>query len=90
MTFSKTLNIRKRTLECAWQYFGTQSSFCIKVKLKIQWLNEKNWIKSMCIQYIMYIFSMATGLHVCGAWHITKPNKKEKKIQCPPIKSSPF
>jgi hypothetical protein len=44
----------------------------------------------MCIKYMTYIFSMAIGPHVCGSWHITKPNKNEKIIQCPPIKSSPF
>jgi hypothetical protein len=33
---------------------------------------------------------MAIGFHVCGSKHITKPNKNEKKIQCPPIKSPPF
>jgi hypothetical protein len=33
----------------------------------IQWLNEEIWIKSMCIKYITYIFSMAIGPHVCGS-----------------------
>jgi hypothetical protein len=33
---------------------------------------------------------MAIGPHVYGSWHITKPKKNEKIIQCPPIKSFPF
>jgi hypothetical protein len=33
----------------------------------IQWLDEKDWIKSMCIKYITYIFSMATWPYVCGS-----------------------
>jgi hypothetical protein len=33
----------------------------------IQWLYEKIWIKSMCIKYITYIFSIAIRLHVCGS-----------------------
>jgi hypothetical protein len=32
----------------------------------IQWLDEDIWIKSMCIMYGTYIFSMAIGL-VCGS-----------------------
>ncbi len=56
----------------------------------IKWLNKEDWIKSMCIKYIMYIFLMAIDLHVYGSWHITKPKKNEKMIQCPPMKSSLF
>ncbi len=33
----------------------------------IQQLDEENWIKSMCLKYITYIFSMAIGPHVCGS-----------------------
>jgi hypothetical protein len=33
----------------------------------IQWLDEKEWIKLMCIKYMMYSFSIAIGLHVCGS-----------------------
>ncbi len=33
----------------------------------IQWLDEEDWIKSMCIKYIMYIFSMTIRLHVCDS-----------------------
>ncbi len=43
----------------------------------------------MCIKYIMYIFSMTIGPHVCDSSHITKPKKNEKIMQCPFIKS-PF
>jgi hypothetical protein len=43
----------------------------------VQW---KGLDKSMCIQYIMYIFSMAMALHVCGSWHITKLKKNETII----------
>jgi hypothetical protein len=32
----------------------------------IEWLDEKDWIKSMCIKYVTYIFSMAIRPHVCG------------------------
>jgi hypothetical protein len=56
----------------------------------IQWLDEENWIKSMCIKYMMYIFSTTIGPHVYGSRHITKLKKNEKIIQCPPIKSYPF
>ncbi len=45
----------------------------------IQWLDEENWVKSMCIKYITYIFSMAINPYVCGSWHIIKPKKNEKK-----------
>jgi hypothetical protein len=55
-----------------------------------QWSDEKDWIKSLCIKYVTYIFSMAIRPHVCGSSHITKPKKNEKLIQCPPIKSPPF
>ncbi len=44
----------------------------------------------MCIKYVTYIFSTAIGRHICGLWHITKPKKNEKIIQCPPIKYFPF
>jgi hypothetical protein len=30
----------------------------------IQWLDEKDWIKSMYTKYITYNFSIAIGLHV--------------------------
>jgi len=33
----------------------------------IQWLDEEDWIKSMYIDYIIYSFSMAIGLHLCGS-----------------------
>jgi hypothetical protein len=56
-----------------------KSKVCFESKLSlIQWLDEENWIKSMCIKYIMYIFSTTIGLHICGSRHITKPKKNEK------------
>jgi hypothetical protein len=33
----------------------------------IKWLDEEDWIKSMCIKYITYIFLMAIGPHVYGS-----------------------
>jgi hypothetical protein len=33
----------------------------------IKWSNKEDWIKSMCIKYIMYIFLMAIDLHVYGS-----------------------
>jgi hypothetical protein len=33
----------------------------------IQRLDEKNWIKLMYIQYIIYNFPTAIGPHVCGS-----------------------
>jgi hypothetical protein len=33
----------------------------------IQWLDENDWMESMYIKYIIYLFSMAIGLHVCGS-----------------------
>ncbi len=44
----------------------------------IQWLDEENWKKSICIKYIMYIFWTTIGPHAFGSWHITKPKKNEK------------
>jgi hypothetical protein len=32
--------------------------------ISIQWLDEEDWIKSMYIEYIIYNFSAAIGLHV--------------------------
>jgi hypothetical protein len=32
-----------------------------------QWLDEEDWIKSMYIEYIIYIFCMAIGPHVCDS-----------------------
>jgi hypothetical protein len=32
-----------------------------------QWLNEKDWIKLMYIQYIIYSFSTTIRLHVCDS-----------------------
>jgi hypothetical protein len=44
----------------------------------------------MCIKYITYIFSITIRPHVCESWHIIKPKKNEKIIQCPLVKSPPF
>jgi len=33
---------------------------------------------------------MATRLHVCGSWNITKQKKIEKIMQCPFVKSPPL
>ncbi len=56
----------------------------------IHWLNEEDWIKSMCIKNITYIFLMAIGRMF--VIHDTLPNQinnnnNNKYIQCPPIKS---
>jgi hypothetical protein len=50
-------------------------------------LRWKDWIKSMYIKYVIYIVSIAIGLHVCGSWGIIKQKKNEKIMQCPTIKS---
>jgi hypothetical protein len=44
----------------------------------IQRLDEKDWIKLICIEYIFYNFSMAIGLHVCGSQNNTEQKKTEK------------
>jgi hypothetical protein len=66
MAFFENPKHKKIALECAWQDFGTQSSFWIKVKLDpmVRW---RDLDKSMCIKDIMYIFSTAIRLHVCGS-----------------------
>jgi hypothetical protein len=43
-----------------------KAHFKSKLSLR-QWLNEKDWIKSMCIKYITYIFSMTIGPYVCDS-----------------------
>jgi hypothetical protein len=40
--------------------------FELKLSL-IEWLDEEIWIKSMWINYITYIFSMAIRPHVYGS-----------------------
>jgi len=55
---------KKKNLECAWQDFGTQNSFWIKLDAMVRW---KGLDKSICIKNITYIFSMAIGLYVCGS-----------------------
>jgi hypothetical protein len=90
MTFFGNLkHKKKKKFKCTWNIMELRLHFESKLKL-IQWLDEKDWIKSMCMKYIMYIFSTTIGLHVCDSWHITKPNKNEKIIQCSLIKFSPF
>jgi hypothetical protein len=44
----------------------------------IKHLDEKDWIKSMYIEYTTYIFLIAIGFHVCDSWNITKQKKIEK------------
>jgi len=39
-------------------------------------VNEKDWIELIYIKYIIYSFSMAIGLHVCGSQNITRKLKK--------------
>jgi hypothetical protein len=80
---------KQKALKFAWQHFGIKVHFESKLIL-IQWLDEENWIKFMYIQYIIYSFSMAIKLHVCGSLNITKLKKIEKKMQCPSIKSPPL
>jgi hypothetical protein len=87
--FLKTLNIKKIALECAWQDFGIQSSFWIKVKLDpmVRWkdLDKINVHKV----YNIHIFN---GHKTSCLWFIThyQTKKNEKIIQCPHLKSSPF
>jgi hypothetical protein len=55
-TKEKKLNVHDNILELKAQF---------KSKLNlIQSLDEQNWIKSMCIKCMMYIFSTTIGLHV--------------------------
>jgi hypothetical protein len=76
MTFFGNPTHKKKKLECAWKHFRTQSSYWIKVKLDtmVRW---RELDKSMCIKYIMYIFSIAIELHV----HDTLPNQRKMKKQ---------
>jgi hypothetical protein len=56
----------------------------------IQWLDEKDWIKSMYTEYIHYMFSITIGPHVYDSWNIIKQKEIEKIMQCPSIKSPPL
>jgi len=55
----KILNLHDNLLELKF-YFESKW-------ILIQWLDEKDWIKLMYIQYITYNFSTAIGPHVCGS-----------------------
>jgi hypothetical protein len=50
--------------------------FELKLSL-IQWLDEKDWIKSMCIKYVIHFFNNHRA-QIYGSWHSTKPKKNEK------------
>jgi hypothetical protein len=50
-------------------------------------IDEKDWIKLMYVEYIIYIVSTSIGPYVCNSWNITK---KIKIMQCSSIKSSPL
>jgi hypothetical protein len=76
---------KQKSLEFA-QHLEFKIHFESKLIL-IQWLDEEDWIKSMYTQCITNIFSMATGLHVCDLWNITKQKEIGKIMQCPSIKS---
>jgi hypothetical protein len=87
--FLETLNIRKTILECAWENFGTRSSFWIKVKFDpmVRWkdLDQINVHK-------IYNIHLFNNHRTSCLWFMThyQTQKNEKKIQCPPIKSYPF
>jgi hypothetical protein len=66
MAFFENLKHKKNNLECAWQQLELKVHFESKLSL-IQWLDEEDWIKSICIKYITYILSTAIGLHVCDS-----------------------
>jgi hypothetical protein len=77
MAFQKILKHKKKTLEFAWQHFGTLSSFWIKVKFDpmVRWreLDKINVHKVYNVH-----FSMAIGPHVCGSLQITNQRKMKK------------
>jgi len=75
--FLETLNIRKKNYKAHNNILELKAHFKSNLSL-IQWFNEKDWIKSMCIKYITYIFSMTIGTYVCDSWHITKLKKMKK------------
>jgi hypothetical protein len=62
----ETLNIKKELKDVQDNILELKVHLESKLSL-IQWLDEKNLIKSMCIKYITYIFSIAIGPHVCGS-----------------------
>jgi len=67
----------QRKLKFAWQRIGIQSSFWIKNDIDpiVRW---RGLDKLMYTHYIIYIFPMAIGPHVCGSWNITEQKKIEK------------
>jgi hypothetical protein len=73
--FWKLQNIRRRKLECAWQHFGSQSSFWIKVKLDpmVRW-RELDKINVHKI-YNVHIFN---GHGASCLWFMTHYQNKEK------------
>ncbi len=77
----KTLNIRKRTLECTWEHFETQSSFWIKVELDlmVRWrkLDKINVHKV----YNVHLFNGHRASCLCSVTHYqTKEKWKNNTI----------
>jgi hypothetical protein len=65
MTFFGNLKHKKRKLQNVHDnILGLKAHFESKFNL-IQWLDEEDCIKSMCIKYITYIFSITIRPHVC-------------------------
>ncbi len=73
--FLKTLNIRNKTLKCAWQHFGIQSSLWINVKLDpmVKW-RELRKINVHKI-YNVHLFN---SHRASSLWFMTHYQTKEK------------
>jgi hypothetical protein len=85
MVFFNYFKHKQKNLKFAWQHFGTQSLFWVKINLD-PIVRLKGLDKSNVHTIYSYNFSTGLGLHVCGSWNITKQKKIEKLMQCPSIK----
>jgi len=64
--FGNPKHEKKNFRMCVTTFWNSKLNFELKLSY-IQWLDEDNWIKSMCIKYITYIFSTAIRPHVYGS-----------------------
>ncbi len=85
MTFFSYLKHKQKTLEFAWQHFGTQSSLWVKINFDpmVRW---RGWNKIKVYRIYNLHFFTTIKPHVCASWNITKQKKTEKIMQFPSIK----
>jgi hypothetical protein len=52
--------------------------FILSQNYLIHWLNKKDWIVSMYIEYLIYTYSTTIGFMFFGLWNTTEQKKIEK------------